>query len=79
MTDRDQRPPRPPPRTSTDSATGGPAPLRQVVGFHVEGVAASPSPAGLLSSDAAAAAGGARVSSSPNVVLIPPTFQAQQV
>ena len=67
------RPPRPP-RTSSD----GGHPIRQVVGFHVEGVAASPSPAGLLAADPAAA-GGARVSSSPNVVMVPPSFAAAPV
>lgn len=60
------------------NASGRGPPIRQVVGFHVEGVAASPADSrqGLLSlaADPAAEAGAARVSSSPNPVLIPPTF-----
>jgi hypothetical protein len=65
------------PSGANASSTRGP-PIRQVVGFHVEGVAASPADnrQGLLShaADPSAESGGARVSSSPNPVLIPPTF-----
>jgi hypothetical protein len=70
------RPPRGP-RMSTDGVATGAPPLRQVVGFHVEGVAASPAAPGLLATDPAA--GGPRASSSPNPVLIPPTFASAAV
>ena len=70
------------PTASNPSSTRGP-PIRQVVGFHVEGVAASPADArqGLLShaADPSAESGGAQVSSSPNPVLNPPTFNTTSV
>ena len=68
--------------SGANASTRGP-PIRQVVGFHVEGVAASPADSrqGLLShaADPSAESGGARVSSSPNPVLIPPTFNTAAV
>jgi len=81
------RPPTGRPRSSSDqhgsAVPHAPAPPIQVVGFHVEGVAASPAPAGqsLLTSGnggGGGGGGGGLVSSSPQPVMVPPTFQVRR-
>jgi hypothetical protein len=65
-------------RRASDQQTGvsHATPVLKVVGFHVEGVAASPAQATLLDSNPT---GMNSLVGSPNPVIIPPAFQVRTI